>query len=54
MAMKVSEQDRIDGRTCFRHVLHHRDDKNRELVLTVLAFDVPTQAVEEAGDVGAV
>ena len=25
-----------------RFVLHHRDDKNRELTLTVLLFDVPT------------
>lgn len=27
--------------TAFRFVLHHRDDKNRELILTVLAFEVP-------------
>lgn len=27
--------------TGFRCILHHRDDTNRELVLTVLAFDVP-------------
>ncbi|MCH8807302.1 MAG: hypothetical protein IH986_14630 [Planctomycetes bacterium] len=39
----------IEGETCFRHVLHHRDDKNRELILTVLAFDVPSQKPEEAG-----
>jgi hypothetical protein len=26
----------------FRFVLHHRDDKNRELTLTVLVFDVPS------------
>lgn len=32
----------IEGETRFRHVLHHRDDKNREMILTVLAFDVPT------------
>jgi hypothetical protein len=25
----------------FRFILHHRDDKNRDLVLTVLIFDVP-------------
>jgi hypothetical protein len=25
-----------------RFVLHHRDDKNRELTLTVLVFDVPS------------
>jgi len=28
--------------TGFRCVLHHRDDKNRELTLTVLLFDVPS------------
>ncbi len=27
--------------TGFRFVLHHRDDKNRELLLTVLVFEVP-------------
>lgn len=27
--------------TGYRCVLHHRDDKNRELILTVLAFEVP-------------
>lgn len=27
--------------TGFRYVLHHRDDKNRELILTVLCFEVP-------------
>ncbi len=32
------------GETQFRFVLHHREDRNRELVLTVLAFDVPTAA----------
>lgn len=28
--------------TGFRFVLHHRGDKNRELTLTVLVFDIPT------------
>jgi len=28
--------------TGFRFILHHRDDANRELVLTVLIFEVPT------------
>jgi hypothetical protein len=28
----------------FRYAFSHRDDVNRELTLTVLAFDVPTQA----------
>jgi hypothetical protein len=27
--------------TGFRFILHHRDDPNRELILTVLAFEVP-------------
>lgn len=27
--------------TASRFILHHRDDKNRELILTVLAFEVP-------------
>lgn len=30
-----------DSETGFRYVLHHRDDKNRELLLTILAFEVP-------------
>ena len=30
--------------TGFRFLLHHRDDKNRELTLTVLVFDVPTHS----------
>ena len=28
--------------TCFRYCFAHRDDPNRELLLTILAFDVPT------------
>ena len=31
----------IVGETRFRAVFHHRDDKNRELVVTVLVFDIP-------------
>jgi hypothetical protein len=27
----------------FRYVLHHRDDKSRELTLTILAFEVPSK-----------
>ena len=30
------------GQTGFRFVLNHRDDPNREVILIVLAFDVPT------------
>lgn len=30
-----------DFETGFRYLLHHRDDRNRELILTVLAFEVP-------------
>ena len=28
--------------TAFRYIFAHRDDPNREMVLTVVAFDVPT------------
>jgi hypothetical protein len=31
--------DNGEGRS--QYVLAHRDDKNREIILTVLAFDVP-------------
>ena len=31
----------FDSETGFRYVLHHRDDKNRDLILTILAFEVP-------------
>lgn len=30
-----------NSETGFRFVLHHRDDKNREIILTVLCFEVP-------------
>jgi len=32
---------KYDAETGFRYMLHHRDDTNRELVLTVLVFEVP-------------
>jgi hypothetical protein len=31
----------IDGETRFSFILHHRDDTDRELTLTVLVFEVP-------------
>jgi hypothetical protein len=31
------------GESEFRYIFSHPDDSNRELVLTVLAFDVPTE-----------
>jgi hypothetical protein len=34
-------QEKFASETSFRFILHHRDDKNRELILTVLAFEVP-------------
>jgi len=34
-------KEAIDGETRFRFILHHRDDKERELTLTVLVFEVP-------------
>ena len=36
---KKDVDDNGEGRS--RHVFAHRDDKNRELTLTVMAFDVP-------------
>ena len=30
-----------NSETGFRFILHHRDDKSREIILTVLCFDVP-------------
>ncbi|MBI4179696.1 hypothetical protein HY522_09780 [bacterium] len=32
----------IDGETQFRFILHHRDDNHRELILTLLMFEIPT------------
>jgi hypothetical protein len=32
--------------TSFRYVFSHKDDSNREMTLTVLAFDVPTQITQ--------
>ncbi len=34
-------QEKLPSESGFRFILHHRDDKNRELILTVLAFEVP-------------
>ena len=32
---------KFDSETGFRYVFGHRDDHNRELMLTILVFDVP-------------
>jgi hypothetical protein len=37
---------RVEGR--FRFLFGQKDDRNRELILTVLVFDVPSAAAEEA------
>ncbi len=34
-------QEPYKSETGFRFVLHHRDDKSRELIMTVLAFEAP-------------
>jgi len=31
----------MKSKTRFRYVFSHKDDPNRELTLTILAFDVP-------------
>lgn len=36
--------------TGFRYVLHHKDDKNRELLLTIMVFDVPQSAESREAD----
>jgi len=36
--------------TGFRFILHHKDDKNRELTLTVLAFNVPSGKSAEVSE----
>lgn len=35
--------------TGYRFVLHQANDKNRELILTILAFDIPTESSKEDG-----
>ena len=37
-----------EGATRFRFILHHRDDKQRELTLTVMVFEVPDGKDEQA------
>lgn len=32
----------VQSETNFRYVFAHRDDRNREMVLSVLAFDIPS------------
>jgi len=34
-------QVKYEDETGFRFVFHHRDDKERELLMTILAFEVP-------------
>lgn len=34
-------QESIEGETRFRAILRHRDDASREMIITVLVFDVP-------------
>ena len=38
---KFKRQQEYASETGFRFTLRHRDDENRELLLTILAFDVP-------------
>ena len=33
------------GETTFRYVFHQPNDSNRELMLTILAFDIPATTV---------
>lgn len=36
------------GETAFRYVFAQPSESNREIILTVLAFDIPMQAIEPA------
>ncbi len=36
----------IEGETIFRYVLHRLDDANREITLSILAFNIPTKKTE--------
>ncbi len=33
---------KYSSETGFRYIVHHKDDRNREILLTILAFEVPT------------
>jgi len=39
--LNFKRQEKFESESSFRFILHHRDDKNRELILTVVAFEVP-------------
>ena len=39
---KYKSSQTYDSETGFRYILSHRDDANREIVLTVLVFNIPT------------
>jgi hypothetical protein len=36
------------GESAFRYVFAQPNDSNREIILAVLAFDIPTQMIEKA------
>jgi hypothetical protein len=36
------------GESTFRYVFAQPNDSNREIILTILAFDIPTQVTESA------
>jgi hypothetical protein len=37
---------KIDGETKFRYVLHVPNDRNREVILTIMVFDIPKEKTE--------
>lgn len=41
---QYKRDERGSTATSFRYVFAHKDDRNRELYLAVIAFDVPAQA----------
>jgi hypothetical protein len=37
---------KIDGETKFRYVLHVPNDPNREVILTIMVFDIPKEKMD--------
>ena len=40
----IYKKIKYDNDTGFRFILHHRDDKEKELILTILLFNIPIES----------
>jgi len=47
MHRNFKRQVEYKSETGFRFILHHNEDKNRELVSTVLGFNVPKMVLDD-------